>query len=131
MQRKISTCPARRPVPDSIQFSQQINLSARANPVILKVEAATGKVLWRNEGLVDTCYLSGKFVYASKAGETPMITPGEDPILYFDLYRLSPADGHMMWHYSQSRLPVQVEVQENEILVHFRGELQVLKFLSL
>ena len=36
-----------------------------------------------------------------------------------------------MWDYSQSRHPVQIEVQENEILLHFRGELQVLKFLSL
>jgi hypothetical protein len=36
-----------------------------------------------------------------------------------------------MWDYSQSRQPVQIEVQGNEILIHFKGELQVLKFLSL
>jgi hypothetical protein len=117
--------------PDSIQFSQQVNLSARAAPVILKVEAATGRVLWRNEGLGDTCYLSGKFVYLSRATENPLLTPGEDPIVDFELYRLSPSDGHAMWGYSQPRHPVQVEVQENQILIHFRGELQVLKFLSL
>ncbi len=117
--------------PDSIQFSQQVNLSARAAPVILKVEAATGKVLWRNEGLGDKCFVSGKFVYISRAAENPLTTMGEDAILYFDLYRLSPTDGHAIWDYSQSRHPVQIEVQGNEILLHFRGELQVLKFLSL
>jgi hypothetical protein len=117
--------------PDSIQFSQQFNLSAKANPVILKVDATTGRVLWRNEGIGDKCFLSGKFIYAARAAENPLITPGEDPVLYFDLYRLSPSDGHAMWDYSQSRHPVQIEVQENQILLHFPGELQVLKFFSL
>lgn len=117
--------------PDSIQFSQQFNLSAKVNPVILKVEATTGRVLWRIEGIGDKCLLSGKFIYAARAAENPMITPGEDPVLYFDLYRLSPSDGHPMWDYSQSRHPVQIEVQGNQILLHFPGELQVLKFFSL
>jgi hypothetical protein len=117
--------------PDAIQFSQQFSSSAKANPVILKVDAATGKVLWRNEGFGAKCFLSGKFIYASRAAENPTITPGEDPVLYFDLYRLSPSDGHAMWDYQQSRHPVQIEVQGNKILLHFRGELQVLRFLSL
>ena len=29
--------------PDAIQFSQRVNSSSRANPVILKVDAATGR----------------------------------------------------------------------------------------
>ncbi|MGO8838996.1 MAG: PQQ-binding-like beta-propeller repeat protein [Limisphaerales bacterium] len=117
--------------PDSIQFSQQINFSAKAVPVILKVDAATGRVLWRSEGLGNRCFVSGQFVYLSRAAQSPLTTIGEDPVLYFDLYRVSPSDGHAMWDYSQSRLPVQVEVQGNEILLHFWGELQVLKFFSL
>jgi len=117
--------------PDSLQFSQQVSLSARSGPVILKVDAATGKVLWRCESIGDTCYVSGKFVYVARASQNPLATMGEDPGLEYDIYRLSPADGHAMWDYSQSRHPVQVEVQGNEILLHFRGELQVLKFLSL
>jgi outer membrane protein assembly factor BamB len=119
--------------PDSIQFSQQLNLSSKSNPVILKVDAATGKVVWRSESMGDKCYVSGKFIYASRASVSPLstMTPGEDPVLYFNLYRLSPADGHVMWSYPQSRHPLQIEMQGNEILLHFRGELQVLKFLSL
>ncbi|MGO9705366.1 MAG: PQQ-binding-like beta-propeller repeat protein [Limisphaerales bacterium] len=117
--------------PDAIQFSQQFNLSSKVNPVILKVEATTGRVLWRNEGIGAKCFLSGKFIYAARAAKNPLITPGEDPVLYFDLCRLSPSDGHTMWDYSQSRHPVQIEVQGNQILLHFRGELQVLKFFSL
>jgi hypothetical protein len=117
--------------PDAIQFSQQFNLSSKVDPVILKVDATTGRVLWRNEGIGDKCFLSGKFIYTARAAQNPLITPGEDPVLYFDLYRLSPSDGHVMWDYPQSRHPVQIEVQGNEILLHFRGELQVLKFFSL
>jgi hypothetical protein len=117
--------------PDAIQFSQQFNLSSKVNPVILKVDATTGRVLWRNEGIGAKCFLSGKFIYAARAAENPTITPGEDPVLYFDLCRLSPSDGHTMWDYPQSRHPVQIQVQGNEILLHFPGELQVLKFFSL
>ena len=117
--------------PDSIRFSQQFDPSARSAPVILKVAAATGKVLWRSEGLGDTCYISGKYVYISRATESPLTGMGEDPILYFDLYRLNPSDGRVKWDYSQSHLPVQVEVQGKEILLHFPGELQVLRYRSL
>jgi len=117
--------------PDSIQFSQQVSLSSKVNPVILKVDATTGRVLWRDEGIGDKCFLSGKFIYAALTAKNPLITPGEDPVLYFDLCRLSPSDGHAMWDYSQSRHPVQIEVHGNQILLHFRGELQVLKFFSL
>jgi hypothetical protein len=117
--------------PDSIQFSQEFDPSARSAPVILKVAAATGKVLWRNEGFGDTCYLSGKYVYIARATESPLVTIGEDPILNFDIYRLNPSDGRLKWNYSQPRHPVQVEVQGKLILLHFRGELQVLKYRSL
>jgi hypothetical protein len=119
--------------PDAIQFSQQVNFSSKATPVILKVDAATGKVLWRAEGIADQCFLSGKFVYAARATVDPLskLTPGQDPVLYFDLYRLNPANGQTMWRYSQSHHPLQIEVQENQIMLHFRGELQVLKFFSL
>ena len=117
--------------PDTIQFSQQVDISSKANPVILKVDAVTGRVLWRTEGIGTRCFVSGKYVYIAKAATSPLTTIGEDPVYYFDLYRLSPSDGHPMWDYSQSRQPVQIEVQENEILIHFAGELQVLKFLTL
>jgi hypothetical protein len=101
--------------------------------VILKVDAATGRVLWRDESIGAKCFLSGKFIYAMHAAVNPltMIAPGDEPELYFNFYRLNPSDGHVMWDYSQSCHPVQIEVQGNEILLHFRGELQVLKFFSL
>jgi hypothetical protein len=117
--------------PDTIRFSQQVDLSSKGGPVILKVDGATGKVLWRTEGIGNQCFVSGKYVYIAKAAQNPLISPGEDPVLYFDLFRLNPSDGYPMWDYSQSRHPVQIEVQGNEILIHFKGELQVLKFFSL
>ena len=116
--------------PDSIQFSQQFDPSARSAPVILKVAADTGKVIWRNEGFGNACYISGKYVYISRATESPLVTIGEEPILNFDIYRLNPSDGRVKWDYSQPRHPVQVEVRGKLIMLHFRGELQVLNYYS-
>ena len=57
--------------PDTIQFSQQVDFSSKSGPVILKVDAATGKVLWRTEGIGDQCFVSGKYVYIAKAADQP------------------------------------------------------------
>ena len=58
--------------PDSIQFSQQIDIFKKAQPVVMKVDPKTGKVLWRVERIAKDCFLSGKFVYASMSSSDPM-----------------------------------------------------------
>ncbi len=118
--------------PDAIQFSQQIDIFKKARPVIMKVDPKTGKVLWRVERIAKDCFLSGKFVYASMSSSDPMaaLNPSEPAAHYYNLYRLNPSNGNVMWHYYQSKWPVQFDAQGNWILLHFPDELQVLKFLS-
>ena len=98
----------------------------------MKVDAKTGKVLWRVERIVKDCFLSGKFVYASMMSSDPMaaLNQSENPDRYYNLYRLNPSNGNVLWHYYQSKWPVQTYAQGNWILLHFPDELQVLKFLS-
>ena len=49
--------------PDAIKYSNQIDITRKASPVVMKVDPRTGKGLWTAElgGLVN--YVSGKFIY--------------------------------------------------------------------
>jgi hypothetical protein len=118
---------------DQLQYSQQINIFAKTSPVILKVAPATGKVLWRVEHKARECILSGKFVYAAKTAEDPLsaLNPFEEAAVHFNLYRLNPSNGRVMWNFYEPRAPRRIDVEGDTILLHFRGELQVLSFLSL
>ena len=50
---------------------------------------------------------------------------------HFNLYRLDPASGKTLWQYYQPTWPRRTDVQDNQIMLHFSGELRVLKYLSL
>ena len=49
--------------PDAIKYSNQIDITRKASPVVMKVDPRTGKGLWTAQlgGLVN--YVSGKFIY--------------------------------------------------------------------
>ena len=119
--------------PESIQYSQQINLGAKVHPVILKVDPETGKILWRVESVGAECLLSGKFVYATRVSSSyAALRLEEGPDIHFNLNLLDPANGKVIWNYYQgNRRIVKTEVQKNWILLHFQDGVVVLKFFSL
>lgn len=118
--------------PDSIQYSQQVNLMNRVEPVLLKVDPATGKVLWKVQKLGETVMLSGKYVYAGKeSSSVALLRLEEGPDLHYNFYRLNPSNGHEVWNYFQTKPGAKAEVNQNWILLEFPNEIQVLKFLSL
>ena len=112
--------------PDLIDFPQQLNPRERPQPVIMKVDPATGKVLWKVAQIADDCILSGQYVYAAYlsgglgGGGT-----------FFNLYRLDPANGKQLWHYYQERWPRNMGYQGTSFLLQWKDEVQVLKFLTL
>src|SRR5579871_5308837 len=57
--------------PESIQYSEQVNLSDKVEPIILKVDPANGKILWRADKVGESCHLSGKFIYTTKTQAPP------------------------------------------------------------
>ena len=44
--------------------------------------------------------------------------------------RINPANGRVLWEYSQERAPLDVQFKDNAIQIVFKKEVQVLKFLS-
>jgi outer membrane protein assembly factor BamB len=125
--------------PDTIKYSNQIDISQKSSSVVMKLEPRTGKVLWTAEpgGLVN--YVSGKFIYvmhsyqadddedsATSIADT-LASHGSELVIK----RINPRNGHVMWHYGDERAPVDVQFDRNTIRLVFRKEVQVLSFLAL
>ena len=118
--------------PELIQYPDDIVQRRRAKPVLLKVEPATGQVLWTGERAASTCILSGKFVYeAGSAVASALLHLGQGEQYDFNIYRLDPADGRELWRYYQPKRAVGGAAEKTWILIQFPDELQVLRFYSL
>ena len=122
--------------PESIKFSHQINISQKAVSVVLKVNPASGKILWTAQpgGLVN--YVAGKFIYTvqSFAPEEEEDNPyrqetGFEALPYLRIQRLNPRNGHPLWEHFQQRAPADVRFDRNIIRLVFKKEVQVLKSL--
>ena len=125
--------------PDAIKYSNQIDITRKANPIVMKIDPRTGKGLWTAElgGLVN--YVSGKFIYtmhsyqadndeASGAYTADSIAGRES---FLSIKRINPKNGHVMWEHCQERAPLDVQFDRNTIRLVFRKEVQVLRFFAL
>jgi hypothetical protein len=119
--------------PESIKYSQQINIYNKILPVLMKVDPESGQVLWKVTDTGDECLLSGKFVYATRTWQSIAALRLEDgPDTHFDFTLFSPSSGKEIWNYRRSnRRVIRADVQNNWILLHFSDEVRVLKFFSL
>lgn len=112
-----------------------LDLNNRAHPVLLKVEAASGKVLWQLDRVADQVWPSGKFLYAGRAGvdglaQMTAAMNGEDAREMFHLRRLNPDNGQELWVWRQSGAPRHFAARDNRLLVLNPRELKLLKFAS-
>jgi hypothetical protein len=124
--------------PDNIKYSRQIDVGDKLRPVVLKVEAKTGKTLWRavDEGLV--CYVSGKFLYTAEAhqGQGPANEAFAELTAMFDIpphirvRRLDPGSGRSLWQHYQKRAPLDVRFDRNSFQVLFKHEVQSIRYIS-
>lgn len=119
--------------PDSIKYSQQVNIHDKIRPVIMKVDQKSGKVLWRLESVGEECLISGKFVYTTRVSQSvAWLKLEEGPDTHFNLNLLNPSSGSVIWNFHQgNRRVIKTEVQKNWILLHFDDRVMVLKFFSL
>ena len=118
--------------PDSIQFSDEVDLKNRPEAVIMKVDPATGKTLWKAQKVGEDCVLSGKFVYGMRSSTSYAWLRLEDgPQNHFNVYRLNPRTGGTVWNYNQPRAGIKSEADHNWLMLQFGDEIQVLNFLSL
>ena len=125
--------------PDSLKYSNQIDISRKDSPVVMKIEPKAGKVLWTaNLGSLVN-YVSGKFiysVYSYHADDDEDSAPNPaDSILaresVLSIKRINPKNGHVLWEHVQPRAPYDIQFDHNTIRLVFKKEVQVLKFLAL
>ena len=125
--------------PDDIQYSDQIKFE-QAAPVLLKIDAASGKILWQVAKSGQECFLSGPFLYTGSAqqGGIAMANglaealqgPRPDAPTYFHICRLDPADGKILWDFYREYAPAEFSFEQNRFLVRFGTDVQVWKFLN-
>ncbi len=80
--------------PESIQYSQQINIKDKIHPVLVKLDPATGRELWNLRSVGDNCYVSGKFLYSTLVvpPRWPRCILEEGPDRHYYLNLLNPAN---------------------------------------
>jgi len=124
--------------PDSITYSKQIDVTRKTEPVVMKIDPATGKTLWTAQPHSFVSYTSGKYLYTvqmSEGGSLPGTLGAVAGAAYethstFGLRRLNPKTGAVIWQYFQQRFPLDVKFDKNTIQVIFSDEVQVLHYLT-
>ncbi len=125
--------------PEDIQYSEQINFE-KAQSDLLKIDAASGKILWQALNIGQECYLSGKYLYTSSVNQggiamanglaEALNAPRPEGPVYFHVHRLDPLDGKELWDFYRVEAPEELSFQENRFLVRFSDRVQVWKFLD-
>ncbi len=125
--------------PDDIKYADTISFE-KTPSVLLKVNAADGRILWKSEQSGERARISGKFLYSESiqqggvglavALRDALDQPsGEGPV-YFRLYRLDPATGEAFWSLYREERPRNVAIDGNHILLRFGDNLELFKFLA-
>lgn len=117
---------------EDIQYSQQIKIIEMPESVLMKVDSESGKVLWQTRQAGQNCFLSGKYVYATKSTLDPSfaINP-ENSGTHFRVIRIDPKTGSRLWTYYQPQTAMSLDFMDNLILLQFPDKVQILKFMSL
>ena len=125
--------------PDNLKYSNQIDVTEKIHPIVLKVEPKTGKTLWRANNDGEVSYVSGKLVYTVESyhgdgddadGLLGVETMFQVPA-HIRIKRLDAGNGRVLWQHYQKRFPLDVRYDKNSIHLLFKKEVLVLKFILL
>lgn len=125
--------------PEDIQYSEEITFE-KAAPDLLKIDPASGKILWQALNLGQECHISGKFLYTSSVNQggiamanglaEALNAPRPEGPVYFHIYRLDPVDGKSLWDFYREEAPKELSFQQDRFLLRFSDRVQVWKFLT-
>ena len=123
--------------PDDIKYSRDIDVSKGSQAIVMKVDPASGKILWTYNPGGYISYLSGKFIYSWRSfdpGDSDEDTGLTGAVLqpaYLKIIRINPGNGHVMWEHDEGRAPVDLQFDGNMISIVLKKEVEVLRFFSL
>jgi outer membrane protein assembly factor BamB len=126
--------------PDDIKYSRQIDINRRTEAIVMKVDPKTGKTLWSAKPGGYVSYLSGKFIYVINSydpnptdeDEANFMMVGLQKSPFLRIARINPKNGRIMFeYYNRGRCPFFASFSDNSIQLIFKGEVQVLRFLTL
>ncbi len=125
--------------PEDIQYSEQIKMTDAITPLVMKVDPASGKILWKSEQTCDQVFLTGKYLYVTDSSKKgfAMITAAEDAFGQgsrggggLRIYRVDPGNGKKLWSFNKVGVPENVDFSENRILLHYSNEIEIMKYIS-
>ena len=114
---------------ETLEYSQQS--VAPSLPLIFKVDAGSGKLLWKVEKYQD-CFVSHGNLYATLESRNAedlvnsVFQSSKAIQTRFKLYKLSARDGQPQWEWFQTRRPLRIEADKKKVSLLFPDELQVL-----
>ena len=120
--------------PETLRYSRQA--TEMTLPLILKIDAVKGRVLWQVEKYQD-CFVSGGSVYATmevrNANDLVESVFQRDKaiLMRFKIYKLSARDGKPQWEWFQTRRPLRIDADKRKVSLLFNDELQVLSSIAL
>lgn len=122
--------------PESIKYSNQIDVTSKIDPVVLKIDPASGKTLWKSQPGGSLSAVSGHFLYVviseegdfDEKGNVVGIDTGLERSAFLRIKRLNAKSGKEMWSHFQPRCPLDVQFHQNHIQLVFRKEVQALTY---
>lgn len=120
--------------PDDIKYAKQIDVTKKTDAILLKIDPATGKIIWGCNPGGFVSYLSGKYIYTYSAYDRSDDGGGVDTGIHLPSYlriaRINPKNGKTMWTEEQESAPIDVQFDANTIVLIFKKEVQVLRYLT-
>ncbi len=116
--------------PESIQFSEQVYLKNGPRPILIKLDAKTGKKLWETDKAGQHSWLAGDYMYATfrSTGALGGLTGAVSD--KFTLYRIDPGDGDRIFE-KVIEGGGAIDFNGTCILVKENNRYRVFKYLSL
>ena len=121
--------------PDQIKYSEEISINNKIHPVLLKVDPATGAIIWQKERVGQEIFVSGKYLYATQSQISGLdrfsaMTGGGDAPVHSRVYRVDPDNGKDLWEFYRPKPPQALEPRDNRLLLQYGNEILMVKYFS-
>ena len=123
---------------DGPQTIMKPNPNRQDDPVqaIVKIETATGRVLWQAPHRGTDLFVSGKFLYSQWVGVNLMdkaaaMGGNSAVIASCAIARIDPGSGDILWQRDYKGDPDTINIRGNQLLIQYPRWIEMVKFFSL